>query len=178
MNSHVQLNENGEFLRYIPSGILIEWDSNNYCTALALEKDNKTEEFRLKALYSTGKPEFNELTHRLKLADAKLINTVWTEQWKVLPLTDEEIANKLNQWRSTLFCHRRQGELALLQENKLDFIENAIESITDFTEKRKAQIEYRADVWERNNPFLQYMWSALGGTPVELDNLFILAKTL
>lgn len=75
-------------------------------------------------------------------------------------------------------CSKRQGELALLEAGKLDEVEAAIAAISDPVAKRRAQIEYGADVWVRNNPFLQGMWAALGGTPEELDNLFRLAVTL
>jgi len=75
-------------------------------------------------------------------------------------------------------CSKRQGELALLEAGKLDAVEAAIAAISDPIAKRRAQIEYGADVWERSNPFLQSMWAALGGTPGELDDLFRLAVTL
>lgn len=38
-------------------------------------------------------------------------------------------------------------------------------------------IEYEADTWGRSNAFLQAMWADLGGTPEELDDLFVLAAT-
>lgn len=75
-------------------------------------------------------------------------------------------------------CSKRQGELALLEAGKLDAVEAGIAAITDPVAKRRAQIEYGADVWERDNPFLQGMWTALGGTSEELDDLFRLAVTL
>ena len=75
-------------------------------------------------------------------------------------------------------CSRRQGRLALLSAGKLETVETVIASISDATAKRQAQIEYEADTWERANPFLQSMWSSLGGTESELDGLFTLAVTL
>ncbi|QIM48998.1 hypothetical protein G9Q38_07290 [Pusillimonas sp. DMV24BSW_D] len=78
---------------------------------------------------------------------------------------------------------RRQGRLALLQTphgevTKLDVVEAALESISDPMQKRAALIEYDADTWARNNAFLQAMWAQLGGTELELDNLFRTAATL
>lgn len=73
---------------------------------------------------------------------------------------------------------RRQGRLALLQAGKLDLVESALDAIADTTEKKAAQIEYEADTWELDNPFLQSMWSQLSGTEQELNDLFTLAKTL
>lgn len=92
MNSHVQLDSEGNFLRLISAGLPIEWDENNYCTAFALEAEKKADNFRVWPLYSAAKPSFNSLTHRLEETDPKPINGMWTEQWKVVPLTSEEIA--------------------------------------------------------------------------------------
>ena len=60
----------------------------------------------------------------------------------------------------------------------LDTLQAAIEAIADPIAKRRAQIEYSADVWERSNPFLQSMWAQLGGTTEQLDELYRLAVTL
>ncbi len=75
-------------------------------------------------------------------------------------------------------CTRRQGRLALLQVGYLAAVEQAIAAIEDPVQRMAAQIEYEADTWERNNPFLQGMWARLGGTPDQLDDLFRLAVTL
>lgn len=75
-------------------------------------------------------------------------------------------------------CSRRQGRLALLQNNLLDKVEAAIAAIVDPTAKRQAEIEYEADTWERKNAFLQQMWAQLGGTSAGLDDLFRVAVTL
>lgn len=77
-------------------------------------------------------------------------------------------------------CTHRQGELALLEWNinSLDIIAAAIAAIPDTLTRKKAEVEYRADTWERSNPFLQTMWANLGGSPEELDDLFRLAVTL
>lgn len=75
-------------------------------------------------------------------------------------------------------CTRRQGRLALLAHGYLDDVESLIAAITDPAERRAAQIEYEADTWERSNPVVQSMWSALGGTPEQLDDLFVMAVTL
>ena len=72
---------------------------------------------------------------------------------------------------------RRQGRLALLEADKLDAVEAAIDAIEDPAQKRAAQIEYEADTWERGNAFLQALWAQLGGTEEELDELFILAAS-
>lgn len=72
----------------------------------------------------------------------------------------------------------RQGRLALLGAGFLDDVEAAMDAIADPIEKRRAQIEYEADTWERDNAFLQSMWAQLGGTESELDALFVTASSL
>lgn len=75
-------------------------------------------------------------------------------------------------------CARRQGRLALLRAGYLAVVEQSIAAIPDPEQRMKAQIEYEADTWERDNAFLQAMWAHLGGTPEQLDDLFRLAVTL
>lgn len=66
----------------------------------------------------------------------------------------------------------RQGQLALLDAGYLDDVEMMIASIPDDSERRRAQIEFGATMWERSNPFLQQMWAQLGGDSDGLDELF------
>jgi hypothetical protein len=75
-------------------------------------------------------------------------------------------------------CTRRQGRLALLQNDLLDDVEDAIAAIPDPAQRRAAQIEYEADTWDRGNAFLQGMWAQMGGDEEGLDDLFRLAVTL
>lgn len=66
----------------------------------------------------------------------------------------------------------RQGQLALLDAGYLDEVEMMIASIPDESERRRAQIEFGATMWERSNPFLQQIWAGLGGDSDGLDDLF------
>jgi hypothetical protein len=112
------------------------------------------------------------------------IDGVWRQQWAVVPLTEEDLAELQRQREEAAAalipksCTRRQGQLALLTHGVLDDAEAAIAAITDPVQKREAQIEYEADTWERANPFLQQLWAQLGGTPQSLDEAFALAVTL
>lgn len=76
-------------------------------------------------------------------------------------------------------CTRRQGLLALLAygHRRAD-IEALIAAIPDEMEHEAALIEYEAATWERSNPFLQQMWTALGGEPEQLDEVFRMAAAL
>lgn len=73
---------------------------------------------------------------------------------------------------------RRQGQLTLLQLDKLDGALATIAAIEDPVQRRAAQIEYDADTWERSNAFLSALWEQLGGTPETLDDAFRRAAAL
>lgn len=96
MNSHIQLNEAGEFLRYIPAGITIEWDENNYCTPEALIKDGKAEQFRIVEMAEVEAPLCDPMTQALTKGNPVLVEGIWTPQWKVTDLSPEQIAANLS----------------------------------------------------------------------------------
>lgn len=107
------------------------------------------------------------------VADAEFAEAHYPGAWRVAEQQDAPVVPATPQ-----SCTRRQGRLALLAHDYLDQVEALIDAITDPAERRAAQIEYEADTWERSNPTVQAMWSALGGTPAQLDDLFRLAVTL
>lgn len=103
---------------------------------------------------------------------------------ELISITEEEALELANPSRGATIPQqvtRRQGRLALLETqtddtNYLVLVEAAISSMSDPLEQMKAQVEYEADTWERDNAFLQSMWAQLGGTEAELDDLFIAAS--
>ena len=129
-------------------------------------------------------PAYDEAAHKPVEIEPVEIDGVWRQQWSVVPLSAEELAELQRQREEAAAalipksCTRRQGQLALLTHGVLDDAEAAIAAITDPVQKREAQIEYEADTWERANPFLQQLWTQLGGTPQSLDEAFALAVTL
>ncbi|KFJ08877.1 hypothetical protein DR66_5951 [Delftia acidovorans] len=129
-------------------------------------------------------PAYDADTHKPAEIDPVEIDGVWRQQWSVVPLSDEELA-ELQRLRDEAAaaliprsCTRRQGRLALLAFGLLDEAEAAIAAITDPVQMREAEIEYEADTWERSNPFLAGLWAQLGGTSESLDEAFVLAVTL
>lgn len=94
MISHVQLNEQDEFLRYINAGALYEWDGNNYCSAFALEADGKAEEFKVFPYYTAAEPAHDSATQSVTELTPILVNGNWTQQWAVTDLSPEQIAVK------------------------------------------------------------------------------------
>ena len=132
----------------------------------------------------TDTPAYGADTHKPVEVEPVQVDGVWRQQWSVVPLSEEELAELQRQRDEAAAalipksCTRRQGQLALLTHGVLDDAEAAIAAITDPVQKREAQIEYEADTWERANPFLQQLWAQLGGTPQSLDEAFALAVTL
>jgi hypothetical protein len=129
-------------------------------------------------------PAYNADTQKPVEIEPVEIEGVWRQQWSVVPLSAEELAELQRQREEAAAalipksCTRRQGRLALLAFGMLDEAETAIAAITDPVQKREAEIEYEADTWERGNPFLSGLWTQLGGTPQSLDEAFVLAVTL
>lgn len=109
MNSHIQLNKAGEFLRYIPAGIPIEWDENNYCTAFALDTDGKSEDFYVHQFYATAEPEHNKLTHYIREVPPVLTERGhYEQQWEIIPLSAEQIENNLKVAKETAWNSIKQ----------------------------------------------------------------------
>lgn len=51
----------------------------------------------------TGKPEFDQTTHRLVESTPIEVNGVWRQKWSKLLLTEEEIEQKLNEQKGLLY---------------------------------------------------------------------------
>ena len=95
MYSHVQLNEQGKFMRLIPANQNIAWDANNYCTAFALEKDGKAENFNVVKFFTAAQPAFNLTTQKVREADPICVNGNWIQQWEIVSLDKEAAAEKI-----------------------------------------------------------------------------------
>ena len=106
---------------------------------------------------------------------ATLVDGIWVNP---APPTIDPITDILSEVKIVpQSCTRRQGRLALLHAGKLELVERTIAAIPDVTGRKAAQIEYEADTWECSNALLQTLWQGVGGTPTELDDLFIDAVT-
>ena len=177
MNSHVQLNAEGNFLRYIPAGIPIEWDENNYCTAFALEADGKAEHFHVIPFYAVGEPTYDKITQGVREIDPVLVDGNWTQQWQVTELSPEEIqANQKALVPSSVTM--RQARLALLGAGLLASVGAAIDSLPS-PQKEAARIEWEyASEVQRSSGLVPMMGVALGLDDTALDALFIVAEGL
>jgi hypothetical protein len=68
----------------------------------------------------------------------------------------------------------RQARLALLQAGKLGQVNQAINQLDEAT---KVTWEYATEI-NRTDPLIVSLGASLGMTPLEIDNLFALARTL
>lgn len=92
-------------------------------------------------------------------------------------LSDEEIESvRLAQF---LPLTRRQFKLALLENDLLETIEQAIATVSDKTLKMRIQIEYsESERFERSNESVQYMLSILNLTEQQVDEMWLYALML
>ena len=101
MNSHVQLDSEGNFLRYIPAGLPIEWDANNYCSAFALTEEGKAEQFNVYPFYAVAEPDYDKLTQGVREINPSLINDQWHQQFEVFALSEQDAQVKLAELLAT-----------------------------------------------------------------------------
>lgn len=72
---------------------------------------------------------------------------------------------------------KRQARQELLQNNKLDAVQAAIDAIQDPIEKRMMQIYWdESTEYQLNHPELQAMAQAIGLTQTQLEDMFISAS--
>lgn len=137
-------------------------------------------------VHQMAPPVHDSDTHRIELGEPAMVGDRWQQPWQVIALTAEEI-EALRLQRVPQAITRRQGRKALQrtaralpdggQATLLQLVEEFIAGIEDPALRADAQIEYEADEWEIHNPFLVHVWTTLGGTQRELQDLFSIAAT-
>ena len=98
---YAQLNEAGTDALQITSHGPIEWDAQNYCTAAALVKDGKAEQFRVVPLAVVGQPAYDPLTQAVTRDGCEKVDGEWRYKWRVDALTAEQIAANLVTLKAT-----------------------------------------------------------------------------
>lgn len=151
----------------------VEWDANNYCSAAALVRDGKAEQFDVHPLKVTEPPTYDSITQSVVRDGCELVDGQWQYKWRIDDLTPEQIDGR-RKAAVPQKVSRAQFILALLQLDLLDEVEAAIA-----TADRATQINYKERLeFERNYPLMLTMAAALGKTERELDDLFVLAAGL
>lgn len=89
---YAQLDELGYTANQIPSQSNIIWDSSNYCTAEALVRDGKADQFRIVPLTAVEPPDFNPITQKCFRDGCEKLGDSWYYKWTVIDLSTEEAA--------------------------------------------------------------------------------------
>lgn len=98
------------------------------------------------------------------------------DQWEDIRTEEEKTLQKLSLFAPLT---RRQFKLALLENNLLTKVEQAISAIEDETLKTRIQIEYtESEKFERTNASVQYMLSVLDLNEEQVDEMWRYAMSL
>lgn len=125
-------------------------------------------------LTETARPNYDPLTEKPTETTPVEVDGVWTQQWQVVALTEDE----LNLRRERTSVSMRQARLALLQQGLLAQVEAALAALPD-GQREAAQIEWEyGSTVARLSPWVVQLTAGLGLTPAEVDQLFALAETL
>ena len=175
---YAQLNKDGKDAIQITSHGLIEWDDQNYCTAEALVKDGKADQFRVVPLLEIDPPAFDPLTQSCIRDGCEKVKGKWQYRWRIDNLSAEQIAANAEAARIASIPRsltRRQFKLTLIRLGLFETVENMIAASDDL----ELRVTYQeAQDFERDHPMILQMAESLGKTDAELDDLFILGGTL
>lgn len=151
----------------------VEWDANNFCSAKALTRDGKADQFRVVPLTVTAPPTFDDATHRVFRDGCELVGDQWQYKWTVVALTAGELeAARIASIPQSV--SPRQIRQALTTAGLRAAVETAI---AGGSQDLKDWYEF-STAFERTHPAVIAMATSLGVSDVGLDDLFILAGSL
>jgi hypothetical protein len=169
--AYLRLTETGIVYPYTLAELRAAHPQTSFPRTLSLEL---LADFGVQEVQEVPPPEHDPLTQDCEELPPAGINGVWTQQWRVVAASPEDVAVRLARWRSQMVCSRAQGKLALLHADLLDIVEAWVA-----TQDRKTQIEYaERGEWRRDWPLVVSAGAAFGLTDTDLDNLFIQAPSL
>lgn len=139
--------------------------------------DERAAEFGCVKLAPTEAPSFDPATEALDHATPILVDGVWTQQWAVRALTQEQ-KDAIHAASVPQAVTMRQARLALLGAGLLDDVQTAINAMEE-PAKSAAQItwDHSTEV-QRDNGLVAQLAPALGLTSAQVDALFIAAAAL
>lgn len=88
---YAQISASGEAIQITTHGN-VEWDAENFCSAAALVRDGKAEQFRIVPLTVTEPPAVNALTHTAMRDGCELVDGEWRYKWRIDPLSEQQVA--------------------------------------------------------------------------------------
>lgn len=90
-----QTNKSGKKAVQITTHGNVEWDAENFCSAEALVKDGKADQFRVVPLLEVDQPAFDPMTQTCYRDGCALVDGQWQYNWRVVALSPEQIAANL-----------------------------------------------------------------------------------
>lgn len=172
---YAQLNEAGTEAIQVTTHGPVEWDANNYCSAAALVKDGKAEQFRVVPLEVIEPPAIDPATQTVYRDGCELVDGQWRYKWTVRDLTQEEI--EANRKAAVPYEVTALSALAAIDEAGLAAAYTAWATSPARTFMERAFID-KALMWKRDNAALRAAADALGLGSEQMDAMFIRAKQL
>lgn len=131
-------------------------------------------EFNVFRVEETAAPIYNAEREKLVWDTPIFENGAWKQQWRVDPLSSEELDAQAAQWRQSASCTPFQGRMALIEAGLMASAQSAIDNAD---EKTKTAWEY-ALTWQRQSPMITALGAALGLTNAQIDDLFRAAQEI
>lgn len=94
---YAQLNEDGTYKTKVLTTGKIQWDENNFCSAEALLKDGKAEQFNVVEFHETEPPTIDPMVEEAIFDGGEYVDGRWQYKWRVERYTDEQIAYSTNE---------------------------------------------------------------------------------
>lgn len=128
--------------------------------------------FDVKSVLPGEMPEYNSLTQRIEQDTPAYDqeNQLWYQNWKVINLSEEEIAINIKNKRQNAFLTRMEFMLALEEAGLYDEVENAM--LSDDVDKKTKIMWNNASQFERMHPNLISLGHTLGHTDEQMDDIF------
>lgn len=92
----------------------VEWDANHYCSAAALIRDGKADQFRVVQLTVTEAPTIDPMTQAVMRDGCEQVEGEWRYKWRVDALTAEQIAAKIEADKTAI-----RAQIAALEASQL-----------------------------------------------------------
>lgn len=138
--------------------------------------DATAAEFNVFRVEETPAPTYDVESERLVWDTPIFENGVWKQQWRIEPLSTEELEAQVSQWRQSASCTPFQGKAALFQAGLLDDVEALIADAATDTLTKLAWAN--AVEWKRMSPMILSLATALELSPTQVDDLFKAAANI
>ena len=142
---YAQLNEDGTYSHQITTSGNIEWDEHNFCSAEALVRDGKAEQFRIVELDETDPPKINPLTQSVMRDGAEFVDGRWQYYWRIDELTPEQIAVNETAYIQSLMASIVAQTQKRLDDFSATRVYDSVDSMAKYINLTDAQIASLAE---------------------------------